>query len=82
MTLSKHVAELEHHMPKWIAEFLNKFQGCGIKIARVDSIWVGKPLILLQYLSCHSKTSDVIISHRFLKDFFAFNLHLHSVGKR
>ena len=47
--LSKYVAEYEY-MRKGIVEFFSKFLGCGIKIARVNSIDVAKPWIFFNML--------------------------------
>ena len=49
VTMSKYVAEYEQ-VWKWMVEFLSKFQGRGIKIGRVNSICVAKPLIFLNIL--------------------------------
>ena len=49
VTLSKYVKEYEQ-MRTRMDEFLSKFQGCGIKIDRVNSIRVAKPLILFNIL--------------------------------
>ena len=49
-----------------MVEFLSKFHGRGIKIARVNYIRVAKPLIFLQYLTCCCSLSDVIVSYRFI----------------
>ena len=56
-------------MWKWTVEFLNKFQGRGIKIAKVNSILVVKTSI---FLITNRSLSDVIMSYRF----FALSLHL------
>ena len=47
--LNKYVTEYEQ-MWKWIVEFLSKFQSSGIKIDRVNSIGVSKPLIFFNIL--------------------------------
>ena len=49
VSLSKYVTECEQ-MWKWMVEFLRKFQGRGIKIDRVNSIRVAKPLIFFNIL--------------------------------
>ena len=48
-TLCKYVTEYEQ-MWTWMDEFLSKFHGSGIKIDRVISIRVGKPLIFFNIL--------------------------------
>ena len=40
---SEQICSLMWTMWKWIGEFLSKFQGRGMKIARVNSIRVAKP---------------------------------------
>ena len=47
---AKYVAEYEH-MRIWMVEFLSKFHGHGIKIARMNSILVAKPLIFFNIIS-------------------------------
>ena len=47
--MSKHVTEFEQMRP-WMDEFLSKCQGRGIKIDRVNSIRVAKPLIFFNIL--------------------------------
>ena len=49
VNLSKYVAKYEQ-MWQFMAEFLTKFQDRGIKIARVNSIRVAKPLIFFDIL--------------------------------
>ena len=48
-TLCEYVTEYEQ-MWTWMDEFLSKFHGSGIKIDRVISIRVGKPLTFLNIL--------------------------------
>ena len=38
------------NMRKYMFKFLNKFKGSGIKIARVNSIRIAKPMIFLNIL--------------------------------
>ena len=49
VTLIKYVTEYEQ-MWKRMGQFLSKFQGIGIKIDRVNSIGVAKPLIFFNIL--------------------------------
>ena len=49
VTMSKYVTE-HGQMLKWMVEFLSKFQGSVIKIERVNSILVAKPLIFFNIL--------------------------------
>ena len=46
-------------------EFLTKFQGCGIKIARLIRC-ASQIIDFQQYLACRCSLSDIIISYRFL----------------
>ena len=46
MTLSKYVSEF-YETWKWMVEFLSKFQGRRLKIDRVNSIGVARPLIFI-----------------------------------
>ena len=70
-TLSKYIGEYEQ-MWKWIFEFLSKFHGRGIKIARVNSILVAKPLIFFNILRAVTRQVTslwAIVIH-------SFHLHL------
>ena len=49
VTMSKYVAE-KKQMRKWMVEFLNKFQGRGIKIHRDNLIRVAKSIIFFNIL--------------------------------
>ena len=49
VTLAKYVAEYVQ-MWKWMVEFLSKFRSRGFKIARVNSIRVGKQFIFFNIL--------------------------------
>ena len=47
-TMRIYVVRFEQ-MQHWIAEFLRKFQGWGIKIDNVNKIFVAKLIYILQY---------------------------------
>ena len=49
VTLCKYVTEYEQ-LWTWMDEFLSKFHGSGIKIDRVISIRVAKPMIFFNIL--------------------------------